>query len=62
MKNEIIVYQNKEDSTRLEVRIEDETVWLSQTQMAELFQTTAQNIIMHVGNIYREKELNYFRL
>jgi len=57
MKNEIIVYQNKEDSTRLEVRIEDETVWLSQAQMAELFQTSAQNITIHVGNVYREKEL-----
>ncbi|HBG71366.1 MAG: DNA-binding protein [Bacteroidetes bacterium GWF2_43_63] len=58
MKNEIIVYQNVEDSTRLEVRIEDETVWLSQAQMAELFQTSAQNITMHVGNVFREKELS----
>lgn len=53
---EIILYQ-PEDSVRLEVKLEDETVWLTQAQMAELFQTTKQNISLHVNNVYREGEL-----
>ena len=58
MKDEIIIYQADEGSTRLEVKIEDETVWLTQTQMATLFQTTRNNITLHISNIYKEKELS----
>ena len=54
--NEIIIYR-PDNSTQLEVRMENETVWLSQAQMAELFQTTSQNITLHIGNIYKEAEL-----
>lgn len=54
---EILIYQNGEGDTRIEVRLEDETVWLSQQQMADLFQTTRQNINLHVNNIYEEGEL-----
>jgi hypothetical protein len=54
--NEIILYQPNE-SVKLEVRLEDETVWLTQQQMAELFMTTKQNISLHVGNIFKENEL-----
>jgi len=57
MKNEIVIYQPEEISTRIDVRIEDETVWLSQAQMAELFQSTKQNISLHINNIYKEGEL-----
>jgi len=57
MKDEIIIYQADEASTRLEVRIEKETVWLTQSQMAELFQTTRNNITLHISNIFKEKEL-----
>ena len=57
MKDEIILYQADEASTRLEVRIEEETVWLTQAQMAELFQTTRNNITLHISNIFKEKEL-----
>ena len=53
---EIILYQ-PDDIIRLEVRIEDETVWLTQMQMAELFQTTIPNINFHLKNIYEEEEL-----
>jgi hypothetical protein len=53
---EIILYQ-PDDIIRLEVRIEDETVWLTQMQMAELFQTTIPNINLHLKNIYEEEEL-----
>ena len=57
MKNEIIIYQNEDSSTNIEVRIEDETVWLTQNQMAELFQTSRNNITLHISNIFKEKEL-----
>ena len=54
---EIILYQ-PDETVRLEVRLEDETVWLTQAQMAELFQTTKNNITIHVGNVYKEHELS----
>jgi len=57
MKNEILIYQTEETSIRLEVRVEDETVWLSQAQMAALFQTTRNNITLHISNIFKENEL-----
>jgi len=57
MKDEIIIYQPDKQSTRLEVRIEEDTVWLTQTQMAYLFQTTRNNITLHISNIFKEKEL-----
>lgn len=54
--NEIILYQP--DSTiKLEVRIEDETVWLTQAQMTDLFQTSRANITIHIRNIFKEGEL-----
>jgi hypothetical protein len=53
---EIILYQ-PDNSIQLEVRIEDETVWLSQMQMAELFDTTKQNVSLHINNIFKEGEL-----
>lgn len=55
--NEIVIYQPDEKSSRLEVRLENETVWLTQTQMSELFQTSKNNITLHIGNIFKEKEL-----
>jgi len=55
--NEIVIYQPDEKSSRLEVRLENETVWLTQTQMSELFQTSRNNITLHIGNIFKEKEL-----
>jgi hypothetical protein len=57
MKDEIIIYQADEKSVSLEVRIEDETVWLTQNQMAQLFQTTRNNITLHISNIFKEKKL-----
>ena len=55
--SEIILYQTEDGRTRLEVRFQAETAWLSQQQMAELFQTTQQNISLHLQNIYEEGEL-----
>lgn len=53
---EIVMYQ-PDETIKLEVRLEDETVWLTQAQMAELFQTTRNNITLHIGNIFKEGEL-----
>ena len=58
MHNEIVFYQSEILSSQIEVRIEDETVWLTQLQMAELFQTTRNNITLHIGNLFKEEELN----
>ena len=55
-KGEIVLYQ-PDDSVRLEVRLQDETVWLTQQQMAELFRTTKQNVSLHINNSFREGEL-----
>ena len=56
-RGEIILYQ-PEEAVRLEVRLEDETVWLTQAQMAELFQTSKQNVSLHTNNIFKEKLLS----
>ena len=55
--SEIILYQTEDGTTRLSVRLEGETVWLTQAAMAELFQTTPQNVTIHVKSIYEEGEL-----
>ncbi len=55
--SEIILYQTEDGVTRLQVRFEGETVWLTQQHMAELFQTTQQNVSLHLQNIYDEGEL-----
>jgi len=54
---EIIIYQSEEGKTKIEVRLEDDNVWLTQKMMAELFQTTPQNITLHLKNIFEEDEL-----
>src|ERR1017187_2633787 len=56
-KSELILYQTEDNRTRIEVRLENETVWLTQAQMAELFQTTIPNVSMHIRNILEEGEL-----
>lgn len=56
-KGEIVLYQ-PEGEVRLEVRVENETVWLTQAQMAQLFQTSRTNVVEHIGHIYAEGELD----
>ncbi len=53
---EIVMYQ-PDETIRLEVRVENETVWLTQQQMADLFLTTRNNVTLHIGNIFKEGEL-----
>ena len=57
-KNEIIVYQPEGGEFHIEVRVENETVWLTQAQMAELFNSTRNNITLHIKNIFQEHELD----
>ncbi len=57
MKNEIILYRPNELAEHIEVRLEDETVWLTQQQMATLFNQTRQNISLHINNCFKEREL-----
>lgn len=57
MKDEIILYRPDELAEHIEVRIEEETVWLSQQQMATLFNQTKQNISLHINNCFKEGEL-----
>ena len=57
LKGEIHIYKTADHQTQVEVKFEEETVWLTQKQMAELFQTTPQNITIHFKNIFEEGEL-----
>lgn len=54
---DILIYQTEDGNTKIDVRLENEQVWMTQKAIAELFQTTPQNITLHVKNIYEEGEL-----
>ena len=56
--NKIIIYQTEYGQTQIDVRLENETVWLTQAQMAELFQTDRTSIVRHINNIYKVEELD----
>ena len=58
LNGDIIIYQTEDGLTKIDVKIENETVWLSQQQIAELFSTSRTNIIEHINNIYSEQELD----
>jgi hypothetical protein len=55
--NKIIIYQTEDGQTQIDVRLENETVWLTQAQMAELFETDRTSIVRHINNIYKDDEL-----
>lgn len=57
-KGQMLIYQDPESPVSIEVRLEGETVWLTQQQMAELFQSSRSNVVEHIGNIYAEGELD----
>ena len=57
-KNEIIVYQPEGGEFHIEVRVDQDTVWLTQAQMAELFNSTRNNVTLHIKNIFQERELD----
>ena len=56
--NKIIIYQTEDGQTQIDVRLENETVWLTQAQMAELFETDRTSIVRHINNIYKVEELD----
>lgn len=60
MKDKIVIYQPKDGEVIIDVKIEDETVWLSQAQLVDLFETTKQNISLHINNCFKEGELSAF--
>ncbi len=54
---QFVLYQTQDGQLKIDVRFEGETVWLTQQHMAELFQTTKQNVSLHIHNLYEEREL-----
>ena len=54
----IIIYQTEDGQTQIDVRLKNETVWLTQAQMAELFETDRTSIVRHINNIYKVEELD----
>ena len=58
LNNKIVIYQSEDGKTQLDVKLEGETVWLSQSQMSELFQTDRTVINRHIKNIYKSGELD----
>ena len=57
VESKFILYQTEDGQTRIEVRLQEETVWMTQAAMAELYQTTPQNITLHLKSIFEEGEL-----
>ncbi len=57
-KGEIVIYTSSDGKISLDAKLENETIWLTQDMMAKLFETTPQNITMHIRNIYDDDELD----
>lgn len=57
-KSELVLFKTQDGNVKLDVQIENDTVWLTQAQMTELFQTTKQNISLHLNNVFKEGELD----
>ncbi|WP_342333103.1 RhuM family protein [Pedobacter sp. FW305-3-2-15-E-R2A2] len=55
--DQIIIYQTRDGTTSIEVKLENDTIWLTQAQMQELFNQTKQNISLHINNVFKENEL-----
>lgn len=56
-KNEVLIYEDTDGLTRVDVKFIDEDIWLTQNQLAEIYKTTQENISMHITNIYKDNEL-----
>ena len=56
--NKMIIYTSIDGQTKIDVRLEDETLWLTQQQIAELYQTSRTNVVEHIKHIYEEQELD----
>ena len=58
LENEILIYQTEDGHTKIDVKFENETVWLTQAQLCELYQTSKSNISEHIKHIFEEEELD----
>ena len=58
LNNQIVIYQTEDGQIQVDVRLENDTVWLTQAQMAELFETDRTSIVRHINNIYKVEELD----
>ena len=58
LQNEIVIYKTNDGKIQLETKIQEDSVWLTQDMMSKLFDTTIQNINMHIKNVYKEGELD----
>ena len=56
--SEILLYQTEDGRTRIQCRLENETLWLTQAQIADLFQTSPQNVVLHLKGIFVEGKLD----
>ena len=56
--DQIVIYQTEDGQTQIDVRLENDTVWLTQAQMAELFETDITSIVRYINNIYKVEELD----
>ena len=56
--NQIVIYQTEDGQTQIDVRLENETVWLTQAQMVDLFKSSRTNILEHIQHIYEDEELD----
>lgn len=56
-KNEVMIYEDKEGITKVNVKFINEDIWLTQNQLADIYKTTQQNISQHINGIYSDKEL-----
>ena len=56
-KNEILIYEDKDGITKINVTFTNEDIWLTQNQLGEIYKTSRENITMHISNIYKDKEL-----
>lgn len=56
-KKELVIFETKDHAVKLEVPVNEETVWLTQEQMSKLFDTARSSIAYHISNIFKEKEL-----
>lgn len=57
-KTELVIFKAQDGNVKLDVKLENETVWLTQNQMSELFQTTKQNVSLHLNNVFKDGELD----
>jgi hypothetical protein len=62
MKGEILIYQSEDQNTQVEVRLKDESIWVNQYQMEELFQTDRTSIVKHLKNIFSTGEYHKFNM